>query len=361
MNNNPFIAFSKNNIPYLDSKCSINKMVIAKVPVEGIEDDIEGLNAKTIFSTSTIVNEIRDVAKRDNIDLSNMFDSQLPPYIARQYEDIHGEFHNQALQIVKKFGYRLGVILLTLRTGLPRNRMAREDWTDKEWQFYEKLDTIILVGGLASGVLGSQLKKYALEVFEFAGKKAYELIMFDNASHFGVLGCATRIKEKNSVNVLFDFGQTNVKRSIVIIKDGKVDNEIVLESRPSWFMGDYKDEHMEYMEAIRLHNNIVTIISDTFRIANENYNPGKEIVISIASYTVDGRLNHERGGYAKLTKLASNYKDFLENDLKKILGRDVRITLVHDGTAVAYYFADYKDAVCMSIGTAFGVGFPSMS
>ena len=44
--------------------------------------------------------------------------------------------------------------------------------------------------------------------------------------------------------------------------------------------------------------------------------------------------------------------------LYKKLGIEYKITMVHDGTAMAAAFSEYPKSVCISLGTAFGVGFP---
>lgn len=357
--NNPFVKTAGDGVTkYIDSQCSINRVVLAKLPLSSIEDDIEGMDAKSIFSTRSIVSGIRSAADKCGIDLDGMYDSDLPPFIEAQYMDEHSPFHDEAVGILKKFGHRLGLILLTLKTGLPENRRAREDWQDEHWEFYKAVKKIILVGGLASGNFGRALKKYSDEIFEMAGVEPYELVLFDESSHFGVMGCATCIRAENSANILFDFGQTNIKRAIVKIENSKVVHIENLENRPSWFMmDDITDQEALRQEAVKLHNNLLTIIADTYESVSQRYELGDEIVISIASYTVGGVLNDRRGGYAKLAMLAPNYGNYIEEELRKLLKRNITVRLIHDGTAVAYYFRNEKDAVCMSIGTAFGVGF----
>lgn len=359
--NNPFINISEKGSKFIDTHCSINRLIIKKLPVYGIEDEIEGMNAKAIFSTKTIVNEIRTISAEHGIDVTNLYDSQIPVFLEEELKKPDGEFYEGATKIIRKFGHRLGLILLTLKTGLPENRMVREDWNDEHWEFYKGVKNIIIVGGLANGIFGEKLREYAMEVFEIAKIEPYNLIFFENASHFGVLGCGKMVREAKSYNVVFDFGQTNIKRCIVRVDGDCVYTEKELENRPSWFMmDDIEDKDVLLGEAYKLHNNLMTVIADTFRMARENYKIGNDIVISIASYTVDGKLNDVRGGYAKLTLLTSNYQEYLQNDLRKLLKRNVNIKLVHDGTAMAHYFSDYKDTVCFSIGTAFGVGFPDM-
>ena len=365
--NNPFIRISKKGSRFIDSHCSINKMVIAKVPVKGIEDDIQGMKTNKIFSTKTIVKEIRSAAEQKGINLSHLYDTQIPLYLEEQLCNDKSEFHNDAKKIIEKFGHRLGLILLTLKTAYPENRKIRDDWNDEHWEYYKNIKKIVIVGGLANGIFGRELKKYALEVFEIANVEPYELIFFDKASHFGVLGCAKMLKSQNSTNVLFDFGQTNIKRCIIKREKGEVIFKEELENRPSWFMmDDITDPIVLRAEAQKLHNNFVTVIADTFRMARERYILDDEIIISIASYTVDGKLNDLRGGYAKLTTLTDNgddsltYEEYLQRDLRQLLKRNVSIKLIHDGSAMAKYFSDYEDTVCFSIGTAFGVGFPDL-
>ncbi len=357
---NPFIKISDNNIKYIDSTCSINKMIIAKSPVSGFEY-LEGKNVKSIFSTGTIVKYIRSKAEELGINLDYMYDAMLPLYVEQQFKDVNGRFHEAANDIIHEFGNRLAVILLTLRTGSAENRKARPEWSDEHWEYYRNLSKIILVGGLANKEFGRQFKVCIDELFCKEGVKPYVIDLYDDASYFGVLGCATKIKKADSTNIIFDFGHTNIKRAVVERKEGEVVKLHKLENRQSWYMDDYnKDNSMMWHEAMKLHNNILIVIADTYRMAAEKYDLDDEIMVSIASYTVGGVLNDKRGGYAKLTLLGTVYEEVLEKDLRQLLGKNVKVSLIHDGTAVAYHFGEEKNAVCMSIGTAFGVGFPDM-
>ena len=54
MSNNPFMKYTEQGIGYIDSNCSINKLIIAQVPVKGIADGIEGKAVSEIFFSHTI-------------------------------------------------------------------------------------------------------------------------------------------------------------------------------------------------------------------------------------------------------------------------------------------------------------------
>ena len=124
-----------------------------------------------------------------------------------------------------------------------------------------------------------------------------------------------------------------------------------------WNIPD-KDERLRQAKA--LHLELAAAIENTWNDAKNavKAEPGSEIVISIASYTVDGRLNSERGGYAKLCELGANYAELLSWEISGRLRRDVSVRLIHDGTAVALNFRDMKNTVCLSVGSYFGIGFP---
>ena len=101
-------------------------------------------------------------------------------------------------------------------------------------------------------------------------------------------------------------------------------------------------------------------IIETYNEALKYGTIGWEIVISIASYVMDGKIYDARSGYAKLCELSDNYAGYLAATLEILLDRSIMVRLVHDGTAAALYYKGAKNAVCITAGTAFGVGFPEI-
>ena len=47
---NPFLITGDDGSRYADSCCSLNRMIIAEVPVKGIDDSIKGKRVMDIFS-----------------------------------------------------------------------------------------------------------------------------------------------------------------------------------------------------------------------------------------------------------------------------------------------------------------------
>lgn len=359
---NPFLGHynQRDDYYYSDENCSINKVVLAKLPISGIEDELEGEKAGYILNTKTILTEIKNRSKELNIDLDRISEFDLTKEVADRFMDGDEHIREAALSIARKYGYRLGLILLTLKTGLKENREARPEWTDECWEYWAQLERVILAGGLTNAIFGEKLKTFANEVFKKADVKPYDILLFNNSSHLGVMGCATLIKECHRSNLIFDFGQTRIKRSLITTRNKEITDEVFLESCESKHMNfSITDEEKRRSEGIKLHNYIKSIIVDTYNELKDYSNVGNEIIISIASYIMDGKLNDHRGGYAKLSYVSDNYEKYLSEELAKDLNKPIKVKFVHDGTAIALHFKEYKNTVCLSLGTAIGVGFPS--
>lgn len=360
---NPFLnrVSDPGKSDYLTSACSVNRIRLAKLPVYGVDDEIEGLTVKEFFSTRLVIEEIKKNADALNIDLSNVHEKKLPRLLAKRLDDEDETAAAEALRIIRKFGNRLGLLFLALKEGDEENRRARDDWSDEHWEYWAQISDIILVGGLASGKLGEILKNQVYYIFSLRNIVPYNIYLYDNSSDVGVLGCATQISAADGVNVVMDFGQTSIKRCIVTKNSGEITEIKTLDSYPSKYMDwEMPNEEEKLRQAKKLHKYLIKAIQDTYNTAKSltKTEPNSEIVISIASYVIDGALNAERSGYAKLCSLGSNYAECLWWDLSGSLRKDVIVKLIHDGTAMALNFSDRKNTVCLSLGSYFGIGFP---
>ena len=359
---NPFLSVSDvDQTEYLSARCSLNRAVLKKLPLYGVEDGIEGMTFQNAFSTPTIVAEIRRAARRFNIDLSAMPDGDLPKILSQGLISGDARLRQMAERVTKQFGYRLGLIFLTLKTGLPENRAARDDWDDNCWRFWQELQTVILTGGLASSMLGRRFKEYIHAVFDLAGEKPYDIRLFDNGRYLGVMGLAQRLMEDNTSALVLDLGHTGTKRALVRKGVGEIAGFTPMNSLPSLYMQSRFDSEEEKSKtAIALHRHIVNVIASSYKELSRNESLSDTIPVSIANYTHNGILNSERGGYAKLCAIGADYARVLEDDLSGELHKDIKVRLVHDSTASALYFAGVDNAVCITLGTGFGVGFPNI-
>jgi hypothetical protein len=122
--------------------------------------------------------------------------------------------------------------------------------------------------------------------------------------------------------------------------------------------GEYSCEDEERAEAVKLSRHILWVLQDTWAQAEaKGLKPGGNIAASISNYVNGGRLAR-RGGYGKLGLLADDYGAYLSGELSRLLGKSIRVTLVHDGTAAAAAFAEVRNSAVIALGTNIGVGFP---
>ena len=127
----------------------------------------------------------------------------------------------------------------------------------------------------------------------------------------------------------------------------------------------YTQSHFDTEEerrdmAIKLHHYIVSTVASSYREAQLSGDPCDTVLLSIANYVHNGVLDSTRGGFSKLSMLGANYAHVLEEDLSAVLHREIHVRLVHDSTAAALYFEDIDNSICITLGTAFGVGFPNI-
>lgn len=359
MSKNPFTSKTEHNSEYLTVTCSLNKVTFAKLPLYGIDDEIEGKQMKELFGAGIIMEEIERNAEALGINLSQCVKTDLPKILDKKLD----EGNEEALRIAKKYGYRLGMLLLLLKTGLPENRAVREDWTDEHWAYWANVETIFLVGGIANGRMCDYMLMAVEELFKKANEPMYHIVRDANSSEVGARGCLTQLEGKEDVHILFDFGQTMMKRMIAVRHSEDEEYEIIkLPSIKSIHMDSYiEDEDEKRHQAEELHRYIVAGIIETYKEALKYGTVGWEIVISIASYVKDGEIYGARSGYAKLCTLSDNYAGYLAATLEILLDRSVMVKLVHDGTAAALYYKGAENAVCITTGTAFGVGFPEIN
>ena len=356
MAKNPFISKTEHNREYLTENCSLNKVRFAKLPLYGIEDEMEGKRMKELFGAGIIMDEIEKNAIALGIDLSKCSKTDLPKILDEKID----EGNEEALRIARKFGNRLGMFLLLLKTGLPENRAVREDWNDEHWAYWANVETIYLVGGIANGRMCEYMLDVVKELFEKANVPMYNIVRNTNSSEIGAKGCLAQIEQAGEVQLLFDFGQTMMKR-LIAVRDEDEYTLIKLPSKKSINMDWYIEDELERRrQAEELHQYIVESILETYNEALQYGSIGWEIVISIASYVKDGEIYDARSGYAKLCTLSDNYAGYLAASLELKLDRSVMVKLVHDGTAAALYYKGTKNAVCITAGTAFGVGFPEI-
>ena len=245
-------------------------------------------------------------------------------------------------------------VLGTLFKPSELSKTNRDNWTNEHWNYWQTIENIYLVGGLTSPILTQIFYSEVMKHFKELNINNKVITFIEGSSNLGTQGLATIVKDGDYL--LFDFGQTNIKRARHFKKYNHVVIDTILPSIKSDYLF-YKTKNDEEVKKIakKLDKYILSIIEDTVKQVAFN---GSKIYMSIANYVCDGMIYLNRGGYGKLAYLAPNYEEYLAEKLSNIMGKEISIKLFHDTSAMALVFKNEKNSAVISLGTAFGIAFP---
>ncbi len=314
---------------------------------------IDDVLASDLFRLELIIDELkknREIlgfsSELSNIEIFNKFNELLASNISERKEI--------ATKIAISFGEKLAALILTLKKPSKLAIKNRPEWKKAHWDFWNKIENIYFVGGLTSPILinifYNEITKALLE-----NKITNLNIRFIEGSlNLGTKGLTNLTKDGEYL--LFDFGQTNIKRRYIVKKTTEIEIDTILPIIKSQFLfhKDISNEELK-QAALKLDNFIIMTIIDTVNAVNFK---GNNIIMAIANYVINGKIYEKRGGYAKLALLNDNYERHLKQALSKLLKRDIQVQLVHDTSAMALNFNKVKRSAVVSLGTAFGIAFP---
>ncbi|MGM0369868.1 MAG: hypothetical protein ACQEP9_05590 [Bacillota bacterium] len=352
--NNPFLKDGK-----LAKNTSINRLKIIDIPGIDIDDEVKGKVGLELMSNDKLIEYIKKEAKRLELDVDEMARTELPIYLNQCFDSKNLGVRLTAENIAKRLGRNLGYILLVLKRGDKINQAAREDWNQEHWNYWQQIENIIFTGGLCNGDLGNRLKYYIEEVFAEANTENYKITIADEPSLVSIIGAARHVPRKYSSALVFDFGQTLIKRGLANYQGAELKEIDQFSSLKANHVGarEFATEAQEKREAEKLKDQIISVIKKTWeQVESKGFEPCPTISISIANNLVNGKFFG--GGYGKLRLLADDFQELVATELSDLIGEKIEVSFIHDGTAAADAFAEVTDSVMLTLGTAIGVGFP---
>jgi hypothetical protein len=263
-----------------------------------------------------------------------------------------GEVAHAAQTIAEEYGLKLALILLTLLRGDPINRVVRPGWRAEHWAFWAQICTIYTGGGLMAGHLGPIA---AATAQDFIRRHGFPHVTVQVPPHAGELPLygAARLAPPEGRTLVFDFGQTAVKRAII-----HQTHLIPLPTLPA----DCPDLSFSHdpVHAAYTRDHLLTIVADTWQAAaaTDSYLADTAVIV-LACYLLDGHPRPEDWGcYGRLQLLAPHLQSYLSQQISQRLGRPIQAHLLHDGQAAALPFAGQPYTAVLTFGTALGIGFP---
>lgn len=261
---------------------------------------------------------------------------------------------SEAISLANKFGDRLASVLTTLLNPSNTSIANRDNWTDIHWSYWQTIRQIYLVGGLTSPLLTQHFYQSIIKAFKTQSIDKVTITFIEGSQNMGTRGLASIIHDGDYL--LFDFGQTSIKRARALKQQGKTVIESYLEPIEAKYLFYKNTDQVVLIDtAHELDNYIINVIQKTI---SETGFTGDNIYMSIANYVSNGKIYSARGGYGKLAYVADNYQQHIERKLSKQCNHKYSVRLFHDTSAMALLYRDHPNTAVISLGTAFGVAFP---
>ncbi len=258
--------------------------------------------------------------------------------------------------VAEEYGRKLALHLLTLLRGDPVNRAVRPDWQAEHWAFWAQIRTVYTGGGLMAGHLGPIAAATAQTFIRCHGFPDVTVTVPPHAAHLPLFGAA-RLTPPDAAMLVFDFGQTAVKRAIA----QSPHHLDLLPSLPTPCANTHSSTDPD--AAALLRDRLIDIVADTWTAAAAQAVPlADSLAIVLACYLLHGQPRPEDWGcYGRLQQFAPHLQTYLSQQISQRLNRPLHITLLHDGQAAAMPFAGQAQTAVITFGTALGIGFPPPS
>ncbi|MBE2224472.1 MAG: hypothetical protein IAF02_23225 [Anaerolineae bacterium] len=287
------------------------------------------------------------------------------PNLIRQFdtcfesdEDIVRE---TAVAIAKEYGRKLAYHQLVLKRGDVVNRVVRPDWQAVHWAHWAQIEHVWLGGGLMAGHLGLIAAAEAQQFIRQHGFPEYSLTVSPFAANLPLIGAA-RIAPADAQSMLvFDFGQTSIKRGVAHYEAGSLVTLEALSSLPAACPGLWYSRDESF--AVQTRDRILRVVNETWQeIQTAGCQMSSTIAVILACYLLHGQPRHEDWGcYGRLQQFSSHLQTYLAEQVSQQLAQTIQIELLHDGQAAALPYAGQPHCAVMTFGTALGIGFPPES
>jgi hypothetical protein len=353
MMNNPFLQR-----PFPVSP-SMNQVRIIDLPGLAVPEWVRGKSGLELLSSFALRQRIVAEAKT----------LQLDPNDARLLEKFDScltadspQIRTTAQKIVAEYGRSLAYLLLTLKRGDAVNQQARADWRPVHWAFWQQIETVWLGGGLLSGSLGQTAVPLARQLIQQNGFPAFRLALAPNGRHLPLLGMARTAAPGTKAMLLFDFGQTAVKRAVADYENDCLTRLTLLPTLPAPCL-NVRPPSQNLDDIVQFANWLMDLLAVTWRETAESHlDLSSTVAVSLACYLLDGQPRPEDVGcYGRLQHLTSSLNQFLTDGFSQRLGQSAPVNLWHDGAAASLTWAGETQTAVFTFGTAIGVGFPPLT
>lgn len=330
---------------------SLNAAAIIELPGVALPVRLRGKRGGELLFASSTQTLIRNQAHLLRLDPNS---ADLLRDLNRCFREPDPAVRAAAHTVADEVGARLGYLLLMLVRGDIVNRAARPAyslWSDAHWDHWRQMRRVWIGGGQMAGALGPHAVAAAQRIL-VANGSALRVALAHNPQQLALLGVALGSPNTARRALLFDFGQTQVKRGVATLVNGQVVRVETLPPVPSP-CGSLRG-NTDREAAQQRFDGVIGRIGH----AAAEVGAVDAVNVALATYLHDGHPRpHTDTCFGSLARVTRRLEDDLADAVAERLGYPVSLALRHDGAAAALAYAGTPDAAVITLGTAIGVGF----
>lgn len=346
---NPFTIYPRT------VSASLNRVHVAALPTVVTDSNLVGKTGYDLLSKQSLLERIR----------IRQVALCLPVHLTDMFKGFDGCFvHDQLIarltskQVAIQYGRCLATILLTLKEGQPANQVARPEWGDEHWAYWQAVRQVWLGGGLMAGHFGKHVVVEARQLIHEAGYADYELELTPHPAHMALVGAATTVAAATEIALLLDFGQSQIKRGIALLADGKLQKLHLLQALPA-ACGPLLPAGSDVARAEAHWEHMTAVLALTHRQLQQAGWQPQQVVAAMACNLHNGHPGaKEWGCYGRLQELTPNLQEHLARQWQQISDQALPFHLIQDAKAAALAHRGAANAAVITLGSAIGIGFP---
>lgn len=342
----------------LTPSASLNRLRIVDLPGTKLDPQVRGKTGYDLLSSHACA----QLAQLSTVDfgLNDLHESERVKFLGQCLQSDNPRIRQAAEKVGMQLGRHLGYVLATLKRGDLVNRLERPDWDTSYWTQWAAIRDIFVGGGIVQGDLGSLMCEHATSLLDEAGVRDCTLHLALHPLHLPLIGAARSVPSGVSAALVFDFGNTSLKRGYAVYhRDTLTRLWLLPVVQVRWLDGFGTDGDTRRPRFQQLVASIAQVMAKTVQEVQRFGLPyGPVLMTSMACYVRDGQPLPRPGSlYAQLGMLSPNLSHTLSHAVSELVKQPLTVELLHDGTAAARTYADHVKTVVLTLGTGLGVGF----
>ena len=327
---------------------SLNRVKLLDLPGIPVDESVRGWSGYELVGRPALEKLIAARAADMALDLTR----PLLPQLHDCFENGTALQRHNANEIARTFGRRLAWLLLVVKRADPVNFPGRPDWEPRHWAYFAAREQVFLGGGLLAGRVGEAIAAETMAIVA-AHTAALAVTRVRHPTALPMLGLARCAPAGQRQILLFDFGQSSLKRAVAHYDDDGRFSELTLLPRQELNLLGHDLAPAELLALM------VERLAESWHESQAlGYAPAPVGGIALAAHLLAGGEigPGQTSGYGRLRELGRYLPVILAEVVGERLGRPVSFFCLNDAAAAASFYAGQPATLALALGTGIGTG-----